>query len=70
MPQTSIPVVSLFCGPGGMDLRFRRLGFVPILAIDDNQSAVDSYNWNHAAKVAIKADITELSTAGFIGKPC
>ena len=66
MPQTPIPVVSLFCGPGGMDLGFRRVGFVPILAIDDNQSAVDSYNWNHAGQVATKADITELSTAEFV----
>jgi DNA (cytosine-5)-methyltransferase 1 len=66
MPLAPIPVVSLFCGPGETDLGFRRSGFAPILAIDDNQSAADSYNWNHTGQVAIKVDITELSTAEFI----
>src|SRR5262245_43352083 len=66
MSQTPIPVVSLFCGPVGMDLGFRRVGFVPIVAVDDSQSAVDSYNWNHAGQVAIKADITELSATDII----
>ncbi len=49
-----------------MDLGFRRSGFVPILAIDDNQSAVDTYNWNHSEQVAIKADIRELSVTGIV----
>ncbi len=46
-----------------MDLGFRRAGFVPILAIDDSQAAVDTYNWNHTEKIAVKADIRALSAA-------
>ena len=42
----SIPVVSLFCGSGGMDLGFRREGFISILAIDDNEAAIETYNSN------------------------
>jgi len=49
-----------------MDLSFRRSGFVPILAIDDNKAAVDTYNWNHAEQVAVRADIRELSATGIV----
>jgi DNA (cytosine-5)-methyltransferase 1 len=60
-PNQIIPIVSLFCGPGGMDLGFRREKFVTILAIDDSQAAVDTYNSNDSRNVALKADIRELS---------
>ena len=56
-----IPVVSLFCGPGGMDLGFRREHFETILAIDDSQAAVDTYNWN-TPDVAVKENVQKLST--------
>ncbi len=46
MPAVSIPVLSLFCGCGGMDLGFRRQGFVPVLALDTGHAALQSYNWN------------------------
>jgi site-specific DNA-cytosine methylase len=42
-----IPVVSLFSGSGGLDLGFRQQGFVPVLALDSKQVAVDTYNLNH-----------------------
>jgi DNA (cytosine-5)-methyltransferase 1 len=60
-----IPVVSLFCGPGGMDLGFRHAGFVPILAIDNSQAAVDTYNWN-SPDIAVKEDISKISAARII----
>jgi len=56
-----IPIISLFCGPGGMDLGFQQENFVPVLAIDDNQTAV-AYNWNSARNVAVKKDIRELKS--------
>ena len=56
-----VPIVSLFCGPGGMDLGFRREGFTTIFAIDDNQAAVDTYNWNDSRNVALQTDIRVLS---------
>jgi DNA (cytosine-5)-methyltransferase 1 len=56
-----IPIVSLFCGSGGMDLGFRWGGFIPILAIDDNKAAIETYNWNDPRNISVKADIRELS---------
>jgi DNA (cytosine-5)-methyltransferase 1 len=66
MPRTPIHVVSLFCGPGGMDLGFRRHGFIPILALDDNQSAVETYNRNHKGKIATKTNIRKVSDTEII----
>jgi DNA (cytosine-5)-methyltransferase 1 len=43
-----------------MDLGFRQQGFESVLAIDNNQAAVDTYNWN-TPDVAIKEDISKLS---------
>jgi len=56
-----IPVVSLFSGPGGMDLGFREQGFEPVIAIDKEQSAVDTYNHNHPRGVAMQGDLSTLS---------
>jgi DNA (cytosine-5)-methyltransferase 1 len=55
-----IPVVSFFCGPGGMDLGFSQEGFESVVAIDNSQAAVDTYNWN-TPDIAINEDISKLS---------
>ena len=49
-----------------MDLGFRREGFVPIVAIDESQSAVDTYNWNDWKHVGRKEDIRTLSNASIV----
>jgi DNA (cytosine-5)-methyltransferase 1 len=41
-----LPVISLFCGAGGLDLGFERAGFSPLLALDLEPAAVDTYNRN------------------------
>lgn len=56
-----VPVVSLFCGCGGMDLGFREQGFIPIIAIDKDETAVKTYNKNCNQNVAIEGDLSELS---------
>ena len=56
-----IPVLSLFCGCGAMDLGFRKQGFIPVLAIDSSQSAVDSYNWNVEQPVARVGDLSKMT---------
>jgi len=61
MSRIQIPVLSLFCGCGAMDLGFRMHDFVTVLAIDINEAAVESYNWNskgHAACVGNLATMT------------
>ena len=42
----SLPVLSLFCGAGGLDLGFEDVGFSPLLAIDKNSAAVETFNFN------------------------
>ncbi|MBI4662193.1 MAG: DNA cytosine methyltransferase [Verrucomicrobia bacterium] len=61
MSKLQVPIVSLFCGPGGMDLGFRQEGFRPVLALDDSQAAVVTYNCNDSREVASKRDLSELS---------
>jgi DNA (cytosine-5)-methyltransferase 1 len=55
-----LPVISLFCGCGGLDLGFREAGFETILAIDKNAVACATYEKNHPGVRVLKQD---LSTA-------
>lgn len=55
-----VPIVSLFCGPGGLDLGFQRVGFETILALDRSEVAVETFNKN-LPPVAKAADLSEMS---------
>jgi DNA (cytosine-5)-methyltransferase 1 len=59
-PREPLPLVSLFCGCGGLDLGFREAGFQPILAIDKDSMACRTYELNHPGVRVLKQD---LSTA-------
>jgi DNA (cytosine-5)-methyltransferase 1 len=61
--MTSDPtyIVSLFSGCGGMDLGFEQKGFRPIIAVDNDEAAVESFNGNRLAKVAQLGDLSTLS---------
>jgi DNA (cytosine-5)-methyltransferase 1 len=41
-----VPFLDLFCGAGGLSLGLERAGFQPILAIDNNESAINTYVTN------------------------
>lgn len=56
-----IPIVSLFCGCGGMDSGLKQQGFIPIIAIDNSEIAIKTYNENNVPHVAVKSDISKLS---------
>jgi len=60
-PDDRIAIVSLYAGAGGLDLGFRLEGFDPIIAIDNNQAAVDSYNLNDSNHVAQLGDLSRLT---------
>lgn len=62
-----VPVISLFCGPGGMDIGFRRSGFMPVLALDNKQAAIETYNWNDRRKVAHQCDLSQLTGDELVG---
>lgn len=56
-----IPVLSLFSGAGGMDYGFRQAGFLPVVAIDHNTAAAETFNANFANKAAYVGDLNSLS---------
>ena len=59
--RLEMPIVSLFCGCGGMDLGLKQRGFIPIIAIDNSEIAIKTYNENNVPHVAVKSDISKLS---------
>ena len=52
-----LPVVSLFCGCGALDLGFKQAGFEPLLAIDKDAIACATYEENHAGVRVLKQDL-------------
>lgn len=66
------PLLSLFCGAGGMDLGFEQAGFEIGAAFDIRSDAVASYNRNRQCAVAHVTDIRKLEPediASAIGIP-
>jgi DNA (cytosine-5)-methyltransferase 1 len=52
-------VVDLFCGCGGLSEGFEQQGFDILLGIDNFQSAIETFRYNHES-VGINRDLTEL----------
>lgn len=59
-------LISLFCGAGGLDLGFSQEGFDSILAIDNDASAIQTFNANFPAKAGTQIDLGTLRTAKFL----
>ena len=59
--MSRIPVLSLFCGAGGLDLGFEEAGFQPLVALDNASAAVESYNINRPGR-GQPAKIVDLAT--------
>ena len=64
--KTSIPVLSLFSGAGGLDYGFGLAGFETVLAIDHNRAATATFNANFDGDVARNGDLSEVSPATVI----
>ncbi len=60
MSSKGIPILSLFSGAGGMDVGFRKAGMRPVLAIDNDEAAVRTYNFNVKRKLARQMDLGRL----------
>jgi len=68
MNQASIPIISLFCGAGGLDLGFRQAGFETVLAADADPAAIQSFGANFPPGVALCANLAKLSASDLVAK--
>jgi DNA (cytosine-5)-methyltransferase 1 len=51
-------LISLFCGPGGLDQGFQEAGFITKLAYDSDPAAVATHRHNHPEADALVADLS------------
>lgn len=59
-PGSLIPTVSLFSGSGGLDQGLARWGFSPAIAFDVNDSACQTFQYNHPLSRVIRRDLSKL----------
>lgn len=59
-------LISLFCGPGGLDQGFREAGFTTKLAYDNNAAAVATHRRNHPDAGALVADLSVIDAETII----
>ncbi len=65
-------VIDLFCGAGGLSLGLTRAGFKPILAIDGNKSALQTYVQNlgdHVAQIDLSGIVCLPESTIIVGGP-
>jgi DNA (cytosine-5)-methyltransferase 1 len=55
------PVISMFSGAGGLDTGFVQAGFTPVLAIDANGAACQTYRTNHPTVQVIRTDLSHVN---------
>ncbi len=60
MPEQAIPILSFFCGAGGLDYGFSRERFRVILACDTFPAAIASYNFNAKRRIAQQIDLSAV----------
>lgn len=60
------PVLSLFSGAGGLDLGFRNAGFQPMLAIDFNPVAIETYRSNNPEVTVVEMDLSSTPPTAIV----
>src|SRR5262245_26788033 len=62
MSRNPIPILSFFCGAGGLDRGFSSEKFRVVLACDNFDPAIRSYNFNARRRIARLADLNTISS--------
>jgi DNA (cytosine-5)-methyltransferase 1 len=65
---STLPLISLFCGPGGFDEGFRNAGFTTLLAYDNDLAAVETHKRNHPKAKALIGDLTQITASEIIAE--
>lgn len=63
MADVGSNLISLFCGPGGLDQGFKDAGFTTRLAYDRDQASIDTHRYNHPDATALLTDLSALDVA-------
>jgi DNA (cytosine-5)-methyltransferase 1 len=59
--MSTLNVLDLFCGAGGLSYGFESAGFDILLGIDNDQKALETFELNHKGSKSICGDITEIT---------
>lgn len=59
--RSDLHLLSLFCGPGGLDQGFREAGFTTDIAFDIDQDCVNTFSANHPGAKVFRQDVSKLN---------
>ncbi len=68
--MTQKSIISLFCGPGGLDQGFKEAKFQTLLAIDKDLASVKTHRYNHPEADALVLDLTRDFAIDIIWDQC
>ena len=63
--RSSITVLDLFCGGGGLSEGFLQAGYDVVAGVDANEDFLATYEANHEDALAIQADLSEVDPESF-----
>jgi DNA (cytosine-5)-methyltransferase 1 len=68
MPKASLKFVDLFCGAGGLSLGLKRAGFIPVVALDYDPAATETYKSNFSRVPVLTSDVRQVDWKRYRGQ--
>lgn len=62
MAQPSLNVLDLFCGCGGLSKGFEEAGYNILIGVDFEQSALNTFNYNHKTAKGVRLDLSKTDS--------